>query len=117
MNGLAASFCICLVTLPSVGFAQEEDWSEYYKCVDSYVDDVSRTEPSSLDGNKLIADVLCVEQAADLASDLVRIRPEILEQIQNDYSLAFSSFRYVIERETAERVYAARVGNLQEVGN
>ena len=86
--------------------AAEERWPEYQACAERFLVNVERAEPSIWDGADLILRALCIQEGADVANDMVSGRE--MAKIE-PFGTAFDRALAVIRRETAVKLYEARV--------
>lgn len=89
-------FCLLLVAAlsPTYG-AQAEDWEALMACSRKHLSAVEQAEPSLHDGARLIVDVLCTKEAAELGNQMAKSRPSNVEQ-NGSYGRAFESFLAVM---------------------
>ena len=61
---------LCCLSSPAAALA--EDWSKFHDCLEINGAAVEQAEPSVFNGAKLIVDVICNEEAADLGNQMMR---------------------------------------------
>ena len=100
---------VFLCCLSSPAAAHEEDWSKFQNCLEINGAAVEQAEPSVSDGAKLIVDVICNEEAADLGNQMMR-NPERKDVIQQRGSIGavFEDFFAVMRREATRYLFNTR---------
>lgn len=85
-----------------------EDWSTLRDCASEHMEAVDVAEPSLFDGARLIVDVLCVHEAADLGNQMARSPARRADVDQIGFAAAFESFLSVMRRETTAALFEVR---------
>lgn len=89
--------------------AEEEEWNAYYDCVDRHKTDVASVIVSLDEGASLIVESLCMNESAATGNAMVRSRPNVFADNNNNYMATFLSFMSVINRETRQVLYREKL--------
>ncbi|WP_123642366.1 hypothetical protein [Histidinibacterium lentulum] len=102
---------ILLLSQPAMGQGsetEEEAWKSYWACVAIHEEAVAGVIQSLAEGAELILESLCSDTATNLANTMVNVREGVLPDA-NALVKAYETYRYVVARDTRERLYYVKL--------